>query len=197
MLLHLRIPKTLLWVLNLLLLYTLLFTVFRCATLVFFKPEGESFSDVWPSFLLGLRFDLRWISILLLPVVVAGMVPGLSPYHSARNKKFWTWYLAITTFVVVLIYTIDFGCFAYYRVRLGATVLNFADDAAIAATMLWESYPVVWMSAGLVVMVILLRFLFSRLHRTVTVKAEGKQVVYKEKSFAFSILLLVFFVYGG
>lgn len=197
MLLHLRIPKTILWVLNLLVLYILLFTVFRCATFLLFKPDGEPMSNVLPSFLLGLRFDLRWISILLLPVVTAGMVPKFSPYYSARNKKIWTWYLAITTFLVVLIYTIDFGCFAYYRVRLGATVLNFAYDAAIAATMLWESYPVVWMTGGLIAMVVLLRFLFSRMHKNVTVKTEGREVVYKEKSFAFSILLLVFFVYGG
>src|SRR5947209_5585524 len=87
MFLHLRLPKTLLWVLNLLVIYTLLFTLFRCTTLILFKPDGETISNVLPSFLLGLRFDLRWISILLLPIVVASMVPQLSPYFSLRNKR--------------------------------------------------------------------------------------------------------------
>src|SRR5829696_2471945 len=113
MLLHLRIPKTLLWVLNLLIIYTLLFTAFRLTTMMLFRPEGETLSELVPSFLLGLRFDLRWISVVLLPVVLVSAIPQLSPYYSAKNKKIWTWYLAIATFFVVLIYTIDFGCFAY------------------------------------------------------------------------------------
>ncbi|RYF85535.1 MAG: hypothetical protein EON98_06300 [Chitinophagaceae bacterium] len=197
MLLHLRIPKTLLWVLNLLVIYTLLFTAFRLTTLVLFKPGEESVADLLPSFFLGLRFDLRWISVMLLPIVVASIVPQLSPFYSPRNKRTWTWYLAIATFFVVLIYTIDFGCFAYYHVRLGATVLNFADDAAIAAVMLWESYPVVWMIFGLIIMVLLLRFLFQRLHNTVSIKTQGRGILYKRKWFLITAILLGVFVYGG
>ena len=113
MLLHLRIPKTLLWVLNLLIIYTLLFTVFRLMMVIMFKPADESFADLLPSFFLGFRFDLRWISIVLLPIVLASIIPQFSPYYSSKNKKLWTWYLAITTFFVVLVYIIDFGCFTY------------------------------------------------------------------------------------
>ncbi len=197
MFLHLRLPKTLLWVINLLIIYTILFTLFRCTTLVLFKPEGETISNVLPSFFLGLRFDLRWISILLLPIIIASMLPQLSPYFSLRNKKLWTWYLAVATFFVVLIYTIDFGCFAYYRVRLGATVLNFADDAAIATKMLWQSYPVVWMILGLLVMMGILRFLFQRLHTTVTDKTEGKGILYKRGWFFSMLIVLTIFIYGS
>ena len=197
MLINLRIPKTLLWVLNLLLIYALLFTGFRLLTLLLFKPEGESFASMLPSFFLGLRFDLRWISVMLLPIVLISSLPRFSPYYSSINKKVWTWYLAIATFLVVLIYTIDFGCFAYYRVRLGATVLNFADDAAIAAVMLWESYPVVWMIFGLVAMVLVLRFLFHRLHNTVSTQTQGKGILYKRKWFLLTAVLLGFLIYGG
>jgi phosphoglycerol transferase MdoB-like AlkP superfamily enzyme len=197
MLLKLRLPKTLLWVLNLLVLYILLFTSFRLLTLVLFKPESENFFLLMPSFLLGFRFDLRWISLLLFPIVIAGMVPRLSPYHSVFNKKIWTWYLAIATFCVMLIYTIDFGCFAYYGVRLGATVFNFADDAAIGSRMLWESYPVVWMIAGLLLIVLLLRILFSRLHQSVITKASEKVVSYKKSYFVLSISTMLFLIYGN
>jgi phosphoglycerol transferase MdoB-like AlkP superfamily enzyme len=197
MLLHLRIPKTLLWVLNLMIIYVLLFTVFRLMMVIMFKPADESFADLLPSFLLGFRFDLRWISVMLLPIILLSIAPQFSPYYSARNKKFWTWYLAITTFFVVLIYVIDFGCYAYYRVRIGATVLNFADDAAIATVMLWESYPVVWMILGLVAVVILLRFSFNRLHNTVSTKTQGKGILYKRKWFIASAFLLAVFIYGA
>ena len=197
MLLHLRIPKTLLWVLNLLIIYTLLFTVFRLMMVIMFKPADESFADLLPSFFLGFRFDLRWISIVLLPIVLASIIPQFSPYYSPKNKKLWTWYLTITTFFVVLVYIIDFGCFTYYRVRIGATLLNFADDAAIATVMLWESYPVVWMILGLIVMVILLRFSFNRLHNTVSSKTQGKGILYKRGWFVVGVFVLAGLIYGA
>lgn len=185
------------WVLNLLVMYTVLFTAFRLLTVVLFMPEGVAVGDLLPSFWLGLRFDLRWISLLLLPIVLASAIPHYSPFYSAANKKVWTWYLAILTFFIVLIYTIDFGCFAYYRVRLGATVLNFADDAAIATVMLWESYPVVWMIFGLVILVVALRFLFHRLHKGILVKTQGKGILYQRKWFLATACLLGVLVYGG
>jgi phosphoglycerol transferase MdoB-like AlkP superfamily enzyme len=197
MLLQLRIPKTLLWVLNLLIIYVLLFTLFRFLLVVVFMPDNEPVISLFPSFWLGFRYDLRWISVLLLPIVLLSTSPRFSPYYSVQNKKVWTWYLAITTFFVILIYTIDFGCFSYYRVRLGATVFNFADDAAIATVMLWESYPVVWMISGLVLLVLAMRLLFHRLHNTVYSKTQGKGILYKRKWFFMTTLFLGILIYGG
>lgn len=183
--------------LNLLLIYTALFTALRCLTVVLFMPDEASVSHLLPSFLLGLRFDLRWISLLLLPIVLLSTVPQYTPYYSAKNKTVWTWYLALTTFLVVLLFAIDFGCFAYFRVRLGATVFNFADDAAIATVMLWEMYPLAWMLGGLVVLVLLLRFLFHRLHNTVSVKTNGKGIPYQRRWFFVAAGLFAVLVYGG
>ena len=194
---QLRIAKTLQWILNLLIIYTLLFTIFRLITLLLFVPEGESMVSQWPSLFLGLRFDLRWISVMLLPIVLASIRPQYSPFYSERNKKLWNWYLAIATFLIVLIYTIDYGCFAYYRVRLGATVLNFADDAAIATLMLWESYPVVWMISGLVILVLFLYHIFHRLHNSVAERTQGKGIIYKRRSFVVACIILGALIYGG
>lgn len=196
MFLQLRLPKTLLWVLNVAIIYTLLLTFFRMLTLFLFLPENGNLSNILSAFWLGLRFDLRWISLLLFPVVTAGMIPTLSPYESLRNKKIWTWYLAITTFLVFLIYAIDFGCFAYFRVRLGATVLTFADDTAIAMQMLWEMYPLFWMIAGLLATVLILRFVFQYLHKTVSRKATENDNN-QRTLFIYTIFLLLLFVYGS
>ncbi len=126
MLISIGIPKTLLWVINLLIIYILLFTAFRLTTLILFKPEDEQFIDALPSLILGLRFDLRWISLLLLPIVIISLIPGYSPFYSDRNKKWWTWYLALVTFIVVFFFAADFGCFSYNKTRLNASALNFA-----------------------------------------------------------------------
>jgi phosphoglycerol transferase MdoB-like AlkP superfamily enzyme len=193
----LRLPRTLLWVLNVFVVYILLFTAFRLLTLILFVPDGQKALDIFSAFLLGLRFDLRWISLLLFPVAAAGMIRPLSPYHSQRNKIVWTWYLAVTTFFVVLLFCIDYGCFSYFRVRLGATVLNFADDAAIATQMLWESYPLFWMLSGLVVAVLFLHYLFHRLHQFVAAKAGDLENRKQRIWFSWFLLLFCLFIYGG
>ena len=197
MLLRFRLPKTLLWVLNLLIIFLLMFTLFRFITFIAFKPEGKLLSDHLPSFLLGIRYDLRWIGIILLPIVTASLFPELSPFYSAKTKKFWTWYLAAVTFFIFFFFAADFGCFSYNNTRLNASALNFAEDPGISAAMLWQSYPMFWMVVGLVLSVLLLRLMFRKLHGQVTLKTNGKGIPYQRKWFLVTLLLLGFMVYGG
>ena len=87
MLVKYKIPKTILWVANLFVIFLLIFTLFRLATFIAFRPKGISLIDVIPSFLMGIRYDLRWIAIILLPVIFLSTFPWLSPFYSSRNKK--------------------------------------------------------------------------------------------------------------
>ena len=97
---QIRIPKTLIWVINLLGIFILIFTLFRLITFFSFRPSGIDFSNAGPAFWLGLRYDLRWIAIVLLPIVLLSSMPTLSPFYSERNKKFWTLYLAVLTLLI-------------------------------------------------------------------------------------------------
>ena len=115
-----KIPKTILWVINLFLIFLLIFTLFRLATFVAFRPADLSFTDLLPSFLMGVQYDLRWISVILLPIVLLSLSPRFSPFFSARNKKWWTWYLAVVTFIVFFFFAADFGSFSYNQTRLDA-----------------------------------------------------------------------------
>lgn len=195
MLLHLRLPKTLVWVLNLLIIFLLMFTLYRFITFLAFKPEGRLLSDHVSSFLLGVRFDLRWISIILLPIVLSGIFPSLSPFYSNRTKKFWTWYLALATFFVFFFFAADFGCFSYNKTRLNASALNFAEDPGISAAMLWQSYPVFWMVAGLVLSVLLIRSMFQKLHDQVDIQQEQKH--HRRGWFVGATLSFSLMAYGG
>ncbi len=150
-----------------------------------------------PSFLLGIRYDLRWIAIILLPIVFISLIPNLSPFYSARNKKWWTWYLAIITFIIFFFFAADFGNFAYNRTRLNASALNFWEDAKISMAMLWQSYPLFWMLLGLIIAVFFLRWMFRRMHWTVIVKTDGHGIPYKRKWFLIAGLLLLVFIYGS
>src|SRR5260221_3417581 len=107
MLVRYKIPKTILWVINLLIIFLLIFTLFRLATYFAFKPKGFFFSDLIPSFLMGVWYDLRWISIILLPIVLISLRSNYSPFYSSRNKKWWTLYLAIVTFIGFFFFAAD------------------------------------------------------------------------------------------
>ncbi|MBS1576022.1 MAG: hypothetical protein JST09_12040, partial [Bacteroidetes bacterium] len=107
MLVKLKVPKTILWIVNLFFIFILIFTIFRMATYFAFVPKGFSFADMVPSFLLGIRYDLRWIAIILLPIVIISLTPRLSPFYSEKNKKWWTWYLAVVTFITFFFFAAD------------------------------------------------------------------------------------------
>ena len=83
-------PKTLRWVLQVGGIFLLLFTLFRATVFIAFRPDELSFAEALPSFVWGIRYDLRWIAGMLLPVTLIGIRPQWSPFFSERNKRFWT-----------------------------------------------------------------------------------------------------------
>ena len=191
-----RIPKTVLWVINLLLIFLLIFTIFRLATFFAFKPKGLSIVDLIPSFLMGAQYDLRWIAIILLPIVLVSMHYRLSPFYSAKNKRWWTWYLAVITFIVFFFFAADFGSFSYNQTRLDAGAMNFAEDFNISWRMMWQTYPMLWLLLGLVVAVIIFRWMYHKSHWRVINKTDGKGIPYRRKYFIVTAVVLVIFIYG-
>jgi phosphoglycerol transferase MdoB-like AlkP superfamily enzyme len=171
--------------------------LFRLTTFFAFKPRDLSFGDLLPSFWLGIRYDLRWIAIILLPIIFISLIPKLSPFYSRRNRKWWTWYLAVMTFLTFFFFAADFGNFSYNNTRLDAGALNFYEDSRIALQMLWQTYPMTWMLVGLIVIVAFFRWMFRRSHWTVTNKTDGLGIPYKRKWFVLATLLLGLFVYGS
>ncbi|HEY1114745.1 MAG TPA: sulfatase-like hydrolase/transferase, partial [Chitinophagaceae bacterium] len=197
MLVKTGMPKTLLWVINLMAIYLALFTSFRLAMLIAFMPQDEQVVNIIPSFLLGLRFDLRWISLMLLPMVLASLYPSYSPFHSSRNTRLWTWYLAVVTFVVIFFFAADFGCFSYNKTRLNASALNFAEDPVTSAIMMWESYPIVWMLLALFLAVLALKWTFARTHIYIITKTHGLGIAYQRKWLVAATLFFGVMIYGS
>ena len=197
MLIKYKIPKTILWVVNLLLIFLLIFTLFRLVTCIAFKPKTISFDELIPSFLMGIRYDLRWISIILLPIVVVSTIPRLSPFYSARTKKWWTWYLAVVTFIVFLFFAADFGSFSYNQTRVDAGAMNFAEDFNISWRMMWQTYPMLWMILGLIIAVLCFRWMYHKSHWIVINRTEGLGIQHRRKYFLVASAILCLFIYGN
>jgi phosphoglycerol transferase MdoB-like AlkP superfamily enzyme len=197
MLRRLRVPKTIQWIVKLFFIYLFIFTAFRVATVVFFKPEYVPYRELPRSFWLGLKYDLRWIAITLLPIACISVVPRLSPFYSQKSKKAWTFYIAILTLLLFFFFGADIGNFAYNQTRLAASSLNFAEDPKISFRMIRESYPLVWITVGLLAAVIMMMWMA----RKTQVSIEEKNVSihkfsYRKRWHAAAICLLAWFVYG-
>ena len=197
MLISWRVPKTIQWIVKLFIIYLCIFTAFRMATVICFKPASISILDLGPAFWLGLKYDLRWIAIILLPLAILSLLPQLSPFNSERAKKIWTAYLGITTLMVLFFYGADFGQFAYINARLNADALIFAEDPKESLQMVWQSYPVIWILLGLAGAVIMMTWMFRKIHVDVTEKNLNiHKFTYRRRWHAAALLLLGWFVYG-
>lgn len=197
MLISRRVPKTIQWIVKLFIIYLCIFTAFRIATVICFKPESIGVFELVPSFWLGLKYDLRWIAIILLPIAVLSLYPRLSPFYSERSKKYWTVYLGVLTLLVLFFYGADFGQFAYINARLNADALIFAEDPRESLQMVWQSYPIIWILLGLAGSVIMMTWMFRRMHVDVTEKNINiHKFSYRRRWHIAALFLLTWFVYG-
>ncbi|MDQ6844989.1 MAG: LTA synthase family protein [Bacteroidota bacterium] len=190
------IPLTIQWLLVLGLIYVLIFTLFRVSTVVLFKPADVTVASLLPSFWLGFRFDVKWISMILLPIAVLSVYPKFSPFFSEKNKRLWSYYLAALTFIVLFFYGADFGNFSYNHTRINASALNFAEDPVISFKMLWQSYPMVWILTALVLTVVLMANVFKKTHVQTLKRNLKENKIYKKRWHAVTILVLAWCLYG-
>jgi len=162
-----RIPLPIRMAAGWLVLWLTCLSLARLAFHLWFAPTGTDPGLVMAALKLGFRFDLRLALWLVLPVLVIGTVPVLSPWSRLRAVRgLWAILLTLGVTVVTLVYIVDAGHYAYLSQRINASVVNFAKDAKTSAGMVWSTYPVLRILIGLVVFVTLFmsltRALFQR-----------------------------------
>lgn len=133
-------------------LFFALFAALRVAFLIGFADHAavaaERTGVVLQTLSIGLRFDLRLALLLMLPVAIAAALPRVNLLRSKVTRTLTGLYLALVTLAVLLVYVLDFGHYSYLGQRLSATVFRFIGNTDISARMMWESYPVVWITLG-------------------------------------------------
>ncbi len=154
------------------------------------KPDTVlSTSTVLKSFFIGFRFDLRAAFLFALPL---GFI-FLFPY------KKWLRNLALVLFpaafcLMLLIYFVDFGYYAYLTERLNAYVFELAANTLTSAEMVWQSYPVVKLILLLIVLTAIFAWLFKIL---LSFAYSGRACVKKDYCFALlGLLIAAAFVHG-
>ena len=119
----------------------------------FEPPVHLSSSDLTFAWWLGFKYDLRVALLLLLPLALLSWIRPLNPGRSASARPLWLGYLLLVAGLAGILLGVDLGHYAYESRRLDATLLDQMRESAIAAGMVWETYPVIRSLAGIVVLV--------------------------------------------
>jgi phosphoglycerol transferase MdoB-like AlkP superfamily enzyme len=175
-------------------------TLARLAFMLWFVPadSGMSWIDWSGAIWLGVRFDLR-ISLLIvgIPWGLASL-PWLGKFlrpPSLRGLWWLYWMSACTIWALGVIF--DSGHYSYLTKRLSSTLFSLARDGSEAVGMVWQSYPVVWISLGLVLWLWICHRFFSRLWKwssSISQPAGRKRQTVGAEIVV--IVLAIFFVHG-
>jgi phosphoglycerol transferase MdoB-like AlkP superfamily enzyme len=150
----------------------ILFALFALLRVVFFfgfsgfDTKALSGDDaVLETLGIGFRFDLRLAILVMLPLALLAWLPRWNLIGSRLLRWIARLYIVLTLGALLLIYIIDFGHYAYLGMRINATVLRFIEDAQISRDMVWQTYPVVWISLGWLATLALVTLTLVRLER--------------------------------
>ncbi len=191
-----KIPKLIRWIIWTGLILLVLFTIMRLGLFILSDQQSYGLSRLGGSFFLGLRYDLRMISWLLIVMLILGSIPVLHPFTGKRGKKFWMLLLGAVVLFVLFFFSVDFAHYAYLEQRLNASVLNYLEDAKISMGMVWQSYPVIRMVLGVLLLAALLIWIMHRTHRWVSKQPYTGTRRNRIISFALCFLLSGFFIFG-
>jgi phosphoglycerol transferase MdoB-like AlkP superfamily enzyme len=186
--------------LKFLLLYTFAFTLLLIVMRVVFYIRFDMSDaplvskDFWMSMWLGGRFDLRVVIATILPLFFLGWIKWVNPFSYRPAKIFWHVAFTIVFALISLVYIVDIGHYSYLDTRINFTVMRFLEDASISANMVWESYPVIWITLVWVISVALFAWFLERLHGYVA--RSTPLVVYRwwEKSLIGVVAFILVFI---
>ncbi len=191
----LKIPKLIRWIFWTGIIFLILMSFLRLGFFLLFDhhSEGKNFG---PSFLLGFRFDLKMVCILMGVILLAGMLTPMDPFRSKTGRLVCFWIVAIAAFILCFFYVLDFAYYSYLSQRLSASVLNYLQDAGISLDMVWQTYPVVRLILLLVIGTFLIfqavRFVFKRIARKPEKRARRRAIFV-----AVALVLIALGVFGN
>ena len=197
MTLFFKLPRLFRFILIFLLSLTSLFVLMRIAFyMAFSDPESPLImADFIKSMWLGMRFDLRMVVLMILPLFFLGGIKWFSPFNYRVARYVWLIFLSAIFAFYALFYVIDFGHYAYLSTRVDFTAMRFLENMAISTEMVWESYPVLKITAALLLVNLLFIYLTNRLFLVIA-KQENAEYGWK-KGIVFGFLgFLTLLVFG-
>jgi len=161
------IPRILRWIIVVALFFFLLMFVLRVAAFNYFAPPGSHAADMLKSFWLGFRFDAREVGVVCLLLLIAGSIPSLHPFARKTGKTVSLSIVGLFLVTVIILYVFDFLHFRYLLQRLNASALGFLADAKISGTMVWQTYPVLRILLGMLLVFFILFWILKKFYKSI------------------------------
>ena len=141
-----------------------LFVIFRLAfVLLFIHNKTGDLSDLLYALWIGSRFDFRLACLILIPIVIAFLIPIYNPLNHSFLRLLSKIYLKLSTLVIIFLYCFDLGNYAYLEQRIDISSLKLLENPLIAFGMAWESYPMAFILFGLFLIII---FVWRQIDKT-------------------------------
>ncbi|MCK5663051.1 MAG: hypothetical protein KAI17_06170, partial [Thiotrichaceae bacterium] len=191
----LKIPTLLRFFLTMVPVLATLFTMLRLIFWLSFNDSTAPLSstDFTQALWVGFRFDLRIILEIMLPLFFLSWIKWLSPFNYPWARYLWVIYLGLGFTLISLVYSFDFGHYAYLVKRLDYTAIRFLENPAISGQMVWESYPVIWISLALLLTISIFTWAVNRLFIHLAKNPAAKYLWWQNGLIGFCSLLIVAF----
>lgn len=171
-------------------LWLLLLTALRGLLLAYNHEMigSSSTADLLEAFSNGVRFDLRLIVYVCIPLVLSILIPWLM-----NQRRLLVAWLTISAAISILLGIIELDFYREFHQRLNSLVFQYLnEDPATVISMLWHGFPVVILLSTWLACTVVMFFLFSWAeHTTRAYSTAGSNYGYLTQGIAFSICLVI------
>ncbi len=137
------LPKTIRWTFYSGFVFLIIMSLLRFVFANYFSAPASTDNNLTSSYILGLRYDLRYVTIVMMITLLFSYIKPLNPFDKKLGKQIAiiTWMLFSS--LLLFFYTADFIHYAYVHQRLNASILSYIDNPLISMQMMWQSYPII------------------------------------------------------
>jgi len=137
------LPKNIRWTFYSGFVFLIIMSLLRFVFANYFSAPLSADNNLTSSYILGFRYDLRYVTIVMMLTLLLSYIKPLNPFDKKLGKQIGiiTWMLFSS--LLLLFYTADFIHYAYVHQRLNASILSYIDNPLISMQMMWQSYPII------------------------------------------------------
>ena len=137
------LPKTIRWTFYSGFVFLIIMSLLRFTFANRFAAPISSDNDLTASYILGFRYDLRFVAIIMMIILILSYIKPLDPFTKKLGKNIAILFWMIFCTLLLLFFTTDFIHYAYVHQRLNASILSYIDNPLISMQMMWQSYPII------------------------------------------------------
>jgi phosphoglycerol transferase MdoB-like AlkP superfamily enzyme len=193
----LTLPKTIVWNLSTGICFLILMSLLRIVFVHHFAAPNTSLTELNAAYLLGLRYDLRYVSIIMLLIQLLSFIKVFQPFETKRGKKIATSIWFLYSICLLVFYSADYIHYAYVHQRLNASILSYLDNAAISLQMMWQSYPLFQILAFIAVSLFLLNRMVQFTYRIISKRNNPTNKIQQGLFTIFILFVMIYSIVGN